>query len=495
MKTEIISGNIKLGRKHKLLALISLVYWFATFFTERLVFNPGAAQSRVFTYVVIKLLTLFTIYALLLFFTNAVTGWKSKSPAAQTLKYTLPPFMLVTAFWAVCHAWPLAYGDQFNIINAAYGYSNMGGFFNYLTTYVFMIGMNLFPSGAFSVVFKIFLISLGAGYCIYRLRSLYPSLLPFLIYVPFLVPPGLYLSYTVHRIPIYAVLYLAFSCLILCDHVQGKKLGKAKFVLLSVVIAMLTQWRSEGIYLLIFGPILLYSCYKPKLSTRAKAGALAVMLAAQVMVYIPQKLEESGDTGSRAMPFFEYIITGMERNGLDKEKNAEDLALVDKYISVEGIHELNEKYGDGNYGDNAIRFLSDAINEGASEQERDDFQSAVIHLIIKNPLVYLRSQFEAWHSISVSVAAERKLDIVANVFTDLYVPTIWLLAFWLWCLIKKKWCFWFMTSCHLGHMVITTALLPAAYFKYYYQQYLFAALTIVLAAQLFLSYRKHKKNI
>lgn len=494
MRTKLLTGKNALGKKHLAVGVVSLIYWIVTFFTEKLVFLPGAAQSRMFTWLMVKLLTLLTIYSLLLFFANAVLGWKKKSDAAQILKYTLPPFALVTAFWWVCNAWPLAYGDQLNIIEAAYGYSNMGGFFNYLTTYVFMIGMNLFPSGAFSVVFKIFLISLGAGYCVHRLRKLYSGFLPFLIYAPFLLPPGLYLSYTVHRIPIYAVLYLVFSCLIICDHIEGKKLGVLKFVVLSFVVAMLTQWRSEGIYLLVFGPILLYVCYKPQLSNKAKAMALAVMMAAQVLVAVPQKLENSEDTGSRAMPFFEYVITSMERKGLDKEKNAEDLALVDKYVSVEAIHELNEMYGDGNYGDNAIKFMTDAINEGASLQVQEDFRSAVIRLIIKNPMVYLRSQLGAWHSISTGVLAERKLDIIANVLTDLYIPTICLLAFWLWTLIKKKWCFWWLTSGHLGHMVITTALLPAAYFKYYYQQYLFAVLIVVLVLQMLVKDRKMRKN-
>lgn len=490
VKTEINAK--KLSTKQLVLMGISFIYWLATFYMERFVFTPGAAQSRLFTYVVIKILTLLSIYALLSFFVNAFSGWKKHSPESEVLKYTIVPFVLITAVWKVCNAWPLSYGDQLNIIEAAYNYSNMGGFFNYLTTYVFMIGMNLFPSGAFSVIFKMFLVSLGAGYCVYRLRKIRRNWLPFLIYGPFLVPPGLYLSYNVHRIPVYAVLYLVFSCVLLCDWLEGKQLGKGKFVLLCFVIAMLTQWRSEGICLYVFGPLLLYFCYKPKLTKKSAVLALVFMLLVQAVVSVPQKLEESGSTGDRAMPFFEYVITNMERNGLDKEKNTEDLALVDKYISVDGIHELNEQYGDYCYADNAIRFMSDAINEGASEQERADFRSAVIRIMMKNPLVYIKSQLGAWHSISTSVAAERKLDIIANVFTDLYSPTIIMLAFWLWALVKKKWCYWCVTSCHLGHMVITTALLPAAYFKYYYQQYLYAVLIVVFVLQLYLQYRDRK---
>ena len=177
---------------------------------------------------------------------------------------------------------------------------------------------------------------------------------------------------------------------------------------------------------------------------------------------------------------------------VNKEKNAEELALVDKYLSLEEIHKLNEEYGDYCYNDNLI--IYSGRRHGASLEDIEGFKSAVIKIVLKNPLVYVRTQLGAWSYISTANYYERKLDIISNVFTDLYVPTLWLLALWVYLLVRKKWCFWFMTSCHLGHMLITTALLPAAYFKYYYSEYLYAVLTAVLMLLMYLKARNEKKK-
>jgi len=467
-------------KKRAAITVLSLLWWLASFFYEQLVFEPGAAAEHLHNYILVKLLTLVCIYALLNFFVNAFASMRSGGAEAMVLIYALPLFAAVSGFWAVSDSWPLEVGDQFNILVCTYSYETMDGFFNYLTMYVYMVALNIVPVKAFTVVFKVFLISLSAGYCIYRLRKIYPSVLAFLVYAPFIIPPGLYLSYNIHRCPMYAPLYMFFSCMILCDHLEGKKLAKGKFVLLALLCAVLTQWRSEGIYLVIFAPVLLWLCYRPELGKKAMVFGLAAMMSAQLIVYIPQAIEASSASdsdGGRTMPLFQYLITNMERKGLDKEKNAEDLAIVDKYISVDAIHELN-KAGDYNYMDNLI--IYSGLRPDATPEDIDNFKSAVIRIVIRNPLVYIKTQLGAWSFISTATYYERKLDVISNIFTDLYMPTVWLLGLWVFMLVKKQWCCWFMTSCHLCHMAITTALLPASYFKYYYSEYLYAIFTLLL---------------
>ena len=158
------------------------------------------------THIVIKLLTLITVYLTALFFTNAVQGFKARGAAAQTLIYALPLFIIVTGFCAVCGAYPFTAGDQFNILESARYYETMKGFFNYWTMYIPMIAMNIAPFPAFTVVFKIWLMSLAAGYCIYRIMRVTGSKLSFLLYLPFLLPPGLDQSYSSQRCRMDAVL-------------------------------------------------------------------------------------------------------------------------------------------------------------------------------------------------------------------------------------------------------------------------------------------------
>ena len=485
-------SDIKIEKKHRIIGAVSLVYCLLSFLWEGRVFYEGAAQSRPVTHIIIKLLSLVTVYLLILLFTNAVQGYKSRSAAAQTVLYALPLFVIVTLFWAVSNAYPMTEGDQYNILVAARGYETLAGFFNYWTMYIPMVAMTIVPAEAFAIVFKILLMSLAAGYCVYRLMRISSSRLSFLLYLPFLLPPGLYQSYSIHRCPMYAVLYLLFACILICDRYENKRLSAGKFLLMSFMAAVLTQWRSEGIYLFVLAPILLYFTYKPKLSASQKAGMLAVMLAVQVLVYLPTRFDRK-ENAHRALPFFEYLITGMERKGLDKEKNADDLAIVNRYISIDAIHALNERQGDYNYNDNIIIF-EDGLVHGAGDVEKVEFQKAMIRIIIRNPIVYLRTQLGAWLHISNAFQFERKLDYAANIFKNLYVPTAWLIGLWIYLLVKKQWCYWFITSGHLCHMAITTALLPAAYFKYYYSEYLYAALTAVLALLIFINKRREKES-
>ena len=121
---ELLS-KYKVEQKHRVIGAFALVYWLLSFWWERFAFYEGAAEARPVTHIVIKLLTLITVYLTALFFTNAVQGFKARGAAAQTLIYALPLFIIVTGFWAVCGAYPFTAGDQFNILESARYYETM----------------------------------------------------------------------------------------------------------------------------------------------------------------------------------------------------------------------------------------------------------------------------------------------------------------------------------------------------------------------------------
>ena len=483
-------SNSTARKDRRVCLVLALLWWALSFWYERFAFEPGSAAASRFTWICIKLLLLPTLWALLSLSFAAARDFRRRGPASSTLLYALPVFLPVTLFWAVSRAWPLGPGDQFNILYAAFSYYSLGGFFFYLTVWLPMLAMNIFPLAAFAVVFKIFSISLGAGYCVYRLKRLTGSWAALLLYVPFLVPPGLYLSYNIHRVPSYAVLYLVLSCKLLCDRLEERRLSRGVFALLCLTLAALTQWRSEGIYLLLLGPVLLWFAYRPKLTKRQTALALAVFYAAELLVWIPQAKDSEMGADDRSLPLFESLITGMERKGLDKEKNAAELAEVDRYIDLEALHALNEELGDYCYVDNLILYYG--MRPDPSAADKAAFREAMVRIVLRNPLVYLRNQLACWNHISQQQYHDRKLDELANIFQRLYLPTLWLIALWVWLLVKRRWSAWFMTSAHLCHMAITTALLPAAYFKYYYSEYLYAFLTAALALGLLLRRRRER---
>ena len=77
MAVELLS-KYKVEQKHRVIGAFALVYWLLSFWWERFAFYEGAAEARPVTHIVIKLLTLITIYLTALFFTNAVQGFKAR---------------------------------------------------------------------------------------------------------------------------------------------------------------------------------------------------------------------------------------------------------------------------------------------------------------------------------------------------------------------------------------------------------------------------------
>ena len=90
-----------------MIGAFALVYWMLSFWVERFAFYEGAAEARPVTHIVIKLLTLITVYLTALFFTNVVQGFKARGAAAQTLIYALPLFIIVGLYAAMTRL-PLA---------------------------------------------------------------------------------------------------------------------------------------------------------------------------------------------------------------------------------------------------------------------------------------------------------------------------------------------------------------------------------------------------
>lgn len=74
-------------QKQRIIGAFALVYWLLSFWWERFAFYEGAAEARPVTHIVIKLITLITIYLMALFFTNAAQGFKSRGAAAQMFMY------------------------------------------------------------------------------------------------------------------------------------------------------------------------------------------------------------------------------------------------------------------------------------------------------------------------------------------------------------------------------------------------------------------------
>lgn len=452
------------------------IWWALSFLIERLIFDGSARSENIFIYVCAKILCFCVFSLIITFLYNFISGVVSgkRNLAVRSVLYAIPIWITVTALWIFRGA--EIGGEEGLILWNSARYDMMNGIFTYITPIIDMLFLMIVPSFKGAMILKILLLGLDGGYAIARISNCFNvRFLPLIIYAAFVTPPAVLQSYSIHRSPIYGMLYFFLSAKLLCDWKEEKPLDRKSLVISALSISLLTWWRSEGIYLLVLGPIVLFFAYRVRPTRQRTARILAVIFAFQAAVYLPKtsapELTIENYEKHQLTPFYNYALTGMLINGLDREKYSEDLEIIEEYMHLDFIDILNAQYGEHIYDEGYATYDINysGVNPKATEEILDRYEGTVLHLILKNPILFLKAQIKAFSHISTHYSTL----CLSAVFGNLWILVFSLAAILVWSVLKKKWLLFVLTLCPVCHGCITTLFLPAAYFKYYYPEFLY----------------------
>lgn len=483
-------------RCRKAVLLAAAVLWGITFLTEPLIFDISCRREQLLNYVLVKLLLYPALVLGVTFFVNLADAVRTRTLNAElkSVIFAVPLWVVVFYMW-IRRGCPFR-PEEMGITESAMRYDTFNDVFTYITSYLEMMALMVFPAKYFTAVLKILLLGLDVGYAVSRACGIFRSPLPVLTYVGFLAPPGLLQSYSLHRCPMYGALYFFLAAKLLCDYAEHRPAGRRDLLIAGICIAALTWWRSEGIYLLVFGPLLVFTAYRIRPERKRIAGICAGLLLLQLIVWLPTntavELTVENYEKHKTTPFFNYALTGMLCNGLDREKNAEDLEKIEYYMHIDFIDILNALYGEHIYDEGHATYHEDyrAMNFDATDEEVEEYEKNVTHLILKNPLVFIKGQIHAFSHISFHYDSL----CLSAVFGNLWVVVLWLAVMAALAAVKKKWFVFWLFMCPIAHGCITTVFLPAAYFKYYYPEYAFAWLTVPFFLAALVSRKKNGKR-
>lgn len=488
--------------------LPAVLHWLITFFTDRFVFTVRPADE-LFNYTICKVLLLLLILFLYrtlyrIFFSEN----RKESVEYQTAKYAL--FYLIPIVLVLMIKLPQGFlsNDEALIFKEASQLASYTWFY-YLTTYYYIVTMMLIPCSLGPILFKVALQLAVCGYCVYRLcrylenadreysnasalsgHGKTGSFFGKFLYLAFLLPPVLAYTTSAHRIPVYYLLYLLMIFVLLMDYLEQKTPTKGKLAALLILGAVLTQWRTEGIYLIVFVPVLLILSYR---TLRHKKQAFLLILASLAIQYvitipqngalIPDRLNDQAE--NRMGPFYAYTITNMYRNGLDLQKNAADLKEVNRYLSVDTIAAINQDLKDINYEDVLILYYEGytGTQPDATPEDYQAYVDACNRIFIHNPLVLLKTRIGAFHYAATPYRIvwptggfkgliSFGISIIKTCAYNLYVPHLILICLWLYSVFRRRPFTFFLTSGLLCHWLIVFVLAPASYFKYYFPIYM-----------------------
>ncbi len=378
--------------------------------------------------------------------------------------------------------------------------------FNYMTVYYYIVSLILIPVRYGPIIMKVLIQLFAAGYCVYRAREYFGRRYGLLMYIVFLLYPVIAYTTSAHRLPVYFLVYLVIFAKLVFDRLEKRQLTKAGAAAYLVAGAVLTQWRTEGIYLLVIIPVLMFIAYPDIRNKKAATAVVVSYLIIQYVISVPQNLgvgSLESAANDRMKPFWAYTITNMYRNGLDQSANADDLAVIDRYIPIESIEAINDYYVENNYEDVLILTKEEfgGVREDAGYTQYFDFTQAVKRIIMREPGVFLRTRWGAFCFAALpyridfsSSPVSGIVSVVKSLSYNLFIPTVFVFVCAIVSLIRRRWFEFFLFAGLCAHWFIVFILAPASYFKYYFPVYIMAYFYAVMLLCGWLSQRRKKND-
>ncbi len=469
----------------------AFIHWILTFFTDRLVFS-WTDDSNVFNYIGCKAVLLLIL----------ITGWKAltehKKNTLDILKFA--GIYLIPLIFVLIVKLPGGYlsNDENLIYEEARTLSDYN-WFSYLTTWYYIISLMLIPWKYGPIIVKVMIQLLVCGYCVKRVSDRCGVRYGAFTYIPFVFYPVIAYTTSAHRIPVYFLLYAFLLFKLYMDKDEGISLRKRDIVWILILGALLTQWRTEGIYLVLLLPVLMLLAYPVFRSGKRFIVLIGLFFLIQYIVSVPQNGVIPGRMGDKAnnrmAPFYAYTITNMMRNGLDRDRNAADLEKVGRYLDIDTVDRINADLGDINYEDVLILYYPGyvGVKEEASPEDYNAYTEGCKNIFINNPDVFLKTRCGAFNYAALpyrigtdggGIRGVLKLvfSAVKAGFYNLYIPCVLLLAGFFIFPVRRMWFEFFAAAGLIGHFVIVFVLAPASYFKYYFPVYFTVYLYITVAA-------------
>lgn len=213
----------------------------------------------------------------------------------------------------------------------------------------------------------------------------------------FILPPVIFYGIYANRLSIYTMLFVFLLVVLWLDSIEGNKARPIKIAMLLMISGILSCWRSEGIWLVLFVPWLMLLAYKYKQIGKNYFFLLFLIVIIRFIISIPQNINtvwtDANYNHGRMAPFYEYTITTMEYVGLDDQKNEKYIEDIDRYLDWEKVQQLCGTMGDSVFKE----VLFEATRPDTTRDDYVAFTNAVEKVIYDNPIIFVKTKFAVFN--------------------------------------------------------------------------------------------------
>ena len=489
--------------------IIAIIHFVITFLTDKKMFS--LLDVNKINYITCKVLLFIILTFFWIFLCDALIG-KNKEKK-KFLKYLLA--YLVPALVILFLIWPgVWYGaDIYNFVELS-GICEYLYYLNYLTSIFYILGFMIFPCTSGAIILQVVLFAFVNAYIIKNCLDIFKSKWVFLLYIPFLLFHTIFYTYYANRPIMFGILYLFLIMYLIINYQKKENFNNKKLLFISIITAILSVWRNEGIYLIVAIPLFIFIVYKLKINFKNIIKVIGTFIIAFAIVLYPQKnYELKNDTGvpsGRNLPTLigplSYMLSRWELKG---DNIKEDLANIDKVADIE----IMRKYG--SFHDTPAMWNEGGCVKKYTTEEYNKFIKSYINVMKNNFWYFFRTKTNTFlsasgvsndsftsrnlYSSNEDTILGRKdtkslvnykvrktiLNVVEGKFSDasqmslfnriignLLIPILFIGVIFIYSIFKKN-LFWFLlTGMLIGHTSILFFTAPASYFMYYFNVYL-----------------------
>ena len=398
-------------------ALIALLHWVLSFFTDRLIFSYVTLDFSNLTQTVKTVMTFGAkaVFLLLLILLYRGIFWFFKKADRGFVRCFLAYFALQMGLLLL--TWPGIWRmDEFGILNSAV--KLLPVFWqNYLTSLFYVFSLMLFPFPSGVIILQLTAISLIVGRVVswgverFGKAGLW-------LYLPFLLFPVLDSNLYPMRMSLYAFLELFLLLTVwrctkrkenissLVTETENKMRLSKKGFSFCLLAALVTVWRTEAIYYAVLFPLLLLILwYVPakKVLLRVIPAYLVLTLLLGVPQFVGDKLTSGNqyDLTSVVLPLTPLTERAVYETGYpdgqkpaleDSRRNKIEKALadIDRVVNVELI---TEGAKEGRTGISMFWSEEGFQKKGYTDAEYAAFKKAYYQLVAAYPDTFLKERF------------------------------------------------------------------------------------------------------
>lgn len=273
---------------------------------------------------------------------------------------------------------------------------------HYLTSLFYMIGMSIFPASCGPVILSDVCYALTFTYIFYEADKLYTSKVKYLVLLPGVLPMTLLGALMCFRPALYAPFFVFYFAYLFFEYKKKAAITYPKLFMLLTLTAVLCQWRSEGLVLIAFAPVLLMIVYRKNpfagIKSLKSLSKYVLTTVAFMVIFMAIKLPQSMGEGayygkdyliiSTTRPL--SVIVHREQTYEGAEEDLANISAVTEFgylhndsLSCSAYNRYNTDHNEGKY-----------TQTGTDAKTQNAYIKSAIRLILNNLDLYLGERLQ-----------------------------------------------------------------------------------------------------